>query len=94
MKGDIERDIQQVGFEKVVIVRPGMILGTREDTKGRFLEGVAQGTARFLGGIHSGLSSGWAQSSEMIAKAAVEAGLKAEVGTRFVEMGEIVSLGS
>lgn len=95
MKGDIERDIEALGFEKVVFVRPGMLLGTREEMKGRFFEGVLQGTARVLGGVSGGwLSDGWAQNAEVIGRAAVEAGLKAAVGTHVVGMKEIIALGS
>ncbi|QHN05328.1 NAD-dependent dehydratase [Granulicella sp. WH15] len=39
IKGEIERDIEQVGFESLTIVRPSLIGGERDEP--RFSEGVA-----------------------------------------------------
>lgn len=78
MKGEIEEDVKALGFERTVILRPGLITGTREESR------PAEATIRFIAGwagkLHSGLKDGWAQDADVIAKAAVTAGLKALAG--------------
>lgn len=78
MKGELEEQVKELGFEHTVIVRPGLILGDREEK--RTAEGIARGVAGFLGGITTGLVDGWAQSDVVIARAGVAAGLKALEG--------------
>lgn len=46
MKGEIETDICNLGFEKVIILRPGLLIGDREET----LKGLGVGTANAVGG--------------------------------------------
>jgi hypothetical protein len=76
MKGELEDAVSKVGFEKTVLVRPGMILGDRK--KSRFGEVVVGGLARVSGLV--GLKDSWAQDADVIAKAAVKAGLMAAEG--------------
>lgn len=78
MKGEIEEDVKALGFERTVILRPGLIAGTREES--RPMEAAARFMAGFAGKIHSGLKDGWAQDADVIGKAAVNAGLKALEG--------------
>ncbi|KAJ5550021.1 hypothetical protein N7535_002037 [Penicillium sp. DV-2018c] len=78
MKGEIEEDIKNLGFERTVILRPGLIAGTREES--RPLEAGARFIANWAGKLHSSLKDGWAQDAEVIGKAAVNAGLKALEG--------------
>ncbi|GAD97494.1 NAD dependent epimerase/dehydratase family protein [Paecilomyces variotii No. 5] len=78
MKGEIEEDIKALDFERTVILRPGLISGMRDESRPaeavfRFIAGVA-------GKVHSSLKDSWAQDSDVIAKAAVNAGLKALEG--------------
>lgn len=75
MKGEIEEDVKALGFERTVILRPGLITGTREES--RPLEASIRFIAGWAGKLHSGLKDGWAQDSDVIARAAVNAGLKA-----------------
>jgi uncharacterized protein YbjT (DUF2867 family) len=76
MKGQIEEDIKALGFDHTVILRPGMIAGYREES--RPTEAVFRKIASGLGMISSHyLKDGWAQEADVIAKAAVSAGLKA-----------------
>ncbi|KAL4978810.1 protein fmp52, mitochondrial [Aspergillus desertorum] len=75
MKGEIEEGVKALGFEKTVILRPGLIAGQREES--RPVEAVARFLAGALGKVHSSLKDGWAQGSDVIGKAAVNAGLKA-----------------
>ncbi|KAL6238838.1 protein fmp52, mitochondrial [Aspergillus navahoensis] len=75
MKGEIEEGVKALGFERTVILRPGLIAGPREES--RPAEAVVRFFAGVLGKVHSSLKDGWAQESDIIGKAAVNAGLKA-----------------
>ncbi|KAL4813572.1 protein fmp52, mitochondrial [Aspergillus spinulosporus] len=75
MKGEIEEGVKALGFERTVILRPGLIAGQREES--RPAEAVARFFAGALGKVHSSLKDGWAQEADVIGKAAVNAGLKA-----------------
>ena len=76
MKGQIEEDIKVLGFEHMVILQPGLIAGHREES--RPLEFVVRKFADLVGAINSHyLKDVWAQEADVIAKAAVSAGLKA-----------------
>lgn len=78
MKGEIEEDVKALGFERTVILRPGLISGQRDES--RPMEAAARFFAGFAGKVHSGLKDGWAQDAEVIARAAVNAGVKALAG--------------
>ncbi|KAE8151397.1 hypothetical protein BDV25DRAFT_152737 [Aspergillus avenaceus] len=78
MKGEIEEDVKALGFERTVILRPGLISGQRGES--RPLEAAARFVAGFAGKLHSGLKDSWAQDADVIGKAAVNAGLKALEG--------------
>lgn len=78
MKGEIEEDVKKLGFERTVILRPGLISGTREES--RPMEAAARYFAGFAGKLHSGLKDGWAQDADVIGNAAVNAGVKALEG--------------
>ncbi len=76
MKGEIEEDIKAMGFENMVIVRPGLIAGKREES--RPAEAVLRVVAGALGKINTQyLKDWWAQDADVIARAAVSAGLMA-----------------
>jgi len=76
MKGDLEEAVKKLDFAHLVILRPGLIIGSRNDS--RPPEAFAQGIAKLLGGISGGwLKDGWAQDAAVIARAAVSSGLKA-----------------
>jgi uncharacterized protein YbjT (DUF2867 family) len=79
MKGEIEEDIKALEFEHTIIVQPGIISGQREES--RPMEAVIRHVASFAGMISSHyLKDWWAQDADVIAKAAVSAGLKAVNG--------------
>jgi hypothetical protein len=78
MKGEIEEDVKALGFERTVILRPGLIAGTREES--RPLEAAARFVAGWAGKLHSTLKDAWAQEADVIGRAAVNAGLKALEG--------------
>lgn len=76
MKAELEVAVKEVGFEHTVLVQPGLILGTREDS--RPPEMVMRKFAGLLGVVSGGwLKDIWAQDAEVIGKAAIAAGLKA-----------------
>lgn len=75
MKGEVEEETKAMGFERTVILRPGLIAGYRDES--RPAEAVLRSVAGFLGKVHPALKDPWAQDAEMIARAAVNAGLKA-----------------
>ncbi|KAL2870310.1 uncharacterized protein BJX67DRAFT_378296 [Aspergillus lucknowensis] len=75
LKGEIEEDVKALGFEKTLILRPGLIAGQREE--GRPAEAAVRFIASALGKVHPSLKDGWAQEADVIGKAAVNAGLKA-----------------
>lgn len=76
MKGEIEEGLKEIGFDRTVILQPGMIGGTRSES--RPAEAIVRKIAAFAGHINSSmLKDGWAQDADMIATAAVNAGVKA-----------------
>lgn len=92
MKGQLEDDVKALGFEHTIILRPGLIVGEREE--GRMVEGAF----RKIAGVtaYLGFKDYWAQDADVIAKAAISAGLKTlEGGEKVVELGQadIVRLG-
>ncbi|KAG0130862.1 hypothetical protein HOY82DRAFT_648073 [Tuber indicum] len=75
MKGELEDAVIEIGFERTVILRPGLIVGSREKT--RLLEYPLHGVANLLGAISGGkLKDGWAQDADTIGRAAVKAALE------------------
>ncbi|PKS05004.1 hypothetical protein jhhlp_008370 [Lomentospora prolificans] len=97
MKGELEEAVKELGFKHTVILTPGLIVGQREDS--RPVEAVARTIASFLGSISGGmLKNSWAQDADVIAKAAVSAGLQAlegkkEPGVWTVSQSDIIRLG-
>ena len=66
-------------FDRVVIVRPGLIVGERQE--GRAVEGSLRALAKGLGAMSGGrLKDFWAQDADVIARAAVVAGVMAAEG--------------
>lgn len=95
MKGELEDAITALDFERTVIMRPGLIVGTREDS--RPPEAGLRKLANFMGSISGGaLKDFWAQDAEVIARAAVSAALQAEQREEKVWMigqSDVVRLG-
>ncbi|KDE20334.1 hypothetical protein AZ09_08510 [Acetobacter aceti 1023] len=76
-KGAIERDIKAVGFKRVDIIRPGMLLGQRAEA--RPLEAIGQRLAAILAPLMVGqLSKYGAIDAKIVAKAIV--GLVGQAG--------------
>lgn len=98
MKGELDEAVKNMGFEKAIILKPGLILGPRNES--RLLEGVAQTVVKTLGMFSTGLSNKLGQKADVIGRAAVKAGLmalegKAETEGKVWELGQadIVRLG-
>ncbi|KIW96032.1 uncharacterized protein Z519_03098 [Cladophialophora bantiana CBS 173.52] len=97
MKGEIEEDVKALGFDHTIILRPGLIIGKRQES--RLVESILQGFASGLGKLHRSLKDVWAQDADIIAKAAVAAAIKAEKGevkdqVWVIGQKEILQLGS
>ena len=97
MKAELEEAVKELGFPHTVIVKPGLLVGERKDSRPpeAVFRYVAKGMKK-LGG--AALTDWWAQDADVIAKAAVSAELacakgKREKGLWVVEQGEIVRLG-
>ena len=80
MKSELEAAIIDIGFEKTVFVKAGLIVGKRKDS--RPPEYATQLLAFFMGRISGGyLKDFWAQDADVIGRAAVSAGLKCLEGS-------------
>jgi len=80
MKGQLEDEVQALGFDHVVLVRPGLIVGERASYDSRAMEYVLRRTAMFAGSVSDKLKDPWAQDAETIARAAVRASIDCTEG--------------
>lgn len=80
MRGEVDEAVKDIGFKHVIIVKPGLLVGSREDSRpGEF---AARSVASFVGAISGNrLKDGWAQDADVVAKAAVSAALQVVDGT-------------
>lgn len=96
MKAELEEAVKGLGFSHTVILKPGLLLGTRQDS--RPPEAVFRGIAKGLGLISKALTDFWTQDADVVAKAAVAAGIqctegKRESGIWIINQNDIVRLG-
>jgi uncharacterized protein YbjT (DUF2867 family) len=75
MKGELEESVKQLGFERTIILRPGLLLGDRSDS--RPAEWVMRKIAGGFGLLGHRALDFWAQDAAVVAKAAISAGLQA-----------------
>jgi hypothetical protein len=88
MKLELEAAIKDLKFDNTVIVKPGLVVGSRSDS--RPAEAMLRSLARGLGRISGGwLKDGWAQDADVIARAAVKAGERAELDLAGRKEGEV-----
>ncbi|KAH8816168.1 hypothetical protein F5884DRAFT_212319 [Xylogone sp. PMI_703] len=78
IRGELEERVKELGFEKTVILRPGILLGPRNEW--RPLESVAQNVIKLVGLASHGLRNRMGQDAEVVARAAVNAGTMALEG--------------
>lgn len=97
MKGELEEGVKALGFKHTVILRPGLIVGNREDSRPPefVIRKIAGFAGHFLGNKAKDF---WAQDADVIARAAVNAGLqcvegKREEGDWLLGQADIVRLG-
>lgn len=74
MKGELEDAVKDLGFEHTVILRPGLIVGDREDS--RPPEYTLRKIAGFAGMFGKIFKDSWAQDADVIANAAVASALQ------------------
>lgn len=96
MKGELEEAVKAIGFDHVVILRPGLLRGREKPRLGERLIGAAFSFAGKVGG--KGVEDGMAQNGDVVARAAVAAGLicvrgEREKGVWMVTQKDIVRLG-
>ena len=97
MKAELEEAVEALRFPYTVIVKPGLLIGRREDI--RPAEAVLRGIAKGLGAISkTWLTDWWAQDVEIIGRAAAVAGMncvegKRDEGVWVVGQSEIIKLG-
>lgn len=88
MKGELEEAVQELGYDKVVILRPGLITGTRRQEDSRPPEAAVRYLAKGMKAVLGGYGvDWWTNDANAIAKAAIEA------GTRCLEGGQNVPAG-
>lgn len=78
MKNGAEDALFELDFPATIVLRPGMILGQREEH--RTIEGIGQAFLRGVGALSSGLKDTLGQDAEIIGRAAVKAAEIAERG--------------
>lgn len=96
MKIGVEDTIKELDFDQAVIVRPGLIMGQREES--RAAEGLLQGFFSGLGRVSTAAKDFMAQDADVIARAAVAAAVQAEQGKApskywILEQADIIRLG-
>lgn len=96
MKNGVEDAIKDLGFESAVILKPGGILGPREQP--RTLEGIFQGAIHLVGNVSTAAKNSLGQEADVIGRAAVKAAQIAAEGNApekywVIGASEIVRLG-
>ncbi|OAA70233.1 NAD(P)-binding domain protein [Cordyceps fumosorosea ARSEF 2679] len=96
MKNGVEDAIRELGFEHGIVLKPGVILGEREEA--RAAESWFQSLTHGLGRVSGAAKDFLGQDAEVIARAAVRAAQIAEEGKApakywVVEASDIIRLG-
>jgi uncharacterized protein YbjT (DUF2867 family) len=93
VKGEVEREVSRLPFETVVLVRPSLILGERDDR--RPAEAAAQVVMPALSFLLAGpLKKYRAIPGRTVAKAMVRLAKEAGPGVRVAESDELAALGA
>lgn len=90
MKGELDRDVQALGYERVRIARPGMLDGERAEA--RPMERLGIKVMRVLG--RGPLASQRPITAGEVARAMRRAAREAEPGVRVLEARELFTLGA
>lgn len=83
VKGELERDLRGLGFERLVFFRPSILLGDRGES--RPAERMAMILGRALERLHPGLLGAWSgMPDDLLAAAMVRASLDSEPGVHIL----------
>jgi len=93
VKGETERDIEALGYPRVVIARPSVLVGTRTEDRPGERVGIAVGRALSFAMV-GGLARYRPISAETVARALVAAVTGGNEGRVVLEHGELVTLGA
>ena len=97
MKAELDEAVKELGFPHTIILKPGLLLGTRKDS--RPAEAAFRAVAIPMRAISNGLlTDWWAQDVDVIGRAAVAAGMqcvegKSKEGVWVVGQSDIIRLG-
>jgi uncharacterized protein YbjT (DUF2867 family) len=86
MKGELDRDVQQLGFERVRIMRPSLLGGDRANARvGEKVSSVLLGAVNAIGIARKYREIG----GDVVAKAMINAALDPATGTRIYTLDEV-----
>ena len=96
MKGELEVAVKELGIPYTVILRPGLVVGSKENSG--LPETIIRGIAKRLGSVSKIFTDWWAQDAGVVGKAAVLSALRCIEGTRSegiwtIDQAEVVKLG-
>ena len=96
MKAELDEAVKGLGFEHTIILKPGLLLGSRQDS--RPAEAIARSITKGIGMVSKALTDVFAQDADVVGKAAVSAALqcidgKREKGVWVINQSDIVKLG-
>lgn len=88
MKGEMERDVAAVGFDHLVVLRPGVLIGNRDahsrssSKRGteQLLTMFARASRKLGGATGNSFTDKWAQDADVVARAAIRAAADAVSG--------------
>jgi uncharacterized protein YbjT (DUF2867 family) len=90
IKGELERDVQALGFERVRIARPSVLTGERSESRPMEALGAsALGALRFIPGLRQYRPI----SGRVVARALIAAALDSTPGVQFLEPERLFELG-
>ncbi|MCJ1461634.1 Protein fmp52, mitochondrial [Pseudocyphellaria aurata] len=88
MKAEVEEAVKSVGFEHTVIVKPGMLMGNRSES--RPAEAVLMAVAKGMASVsQKWLADWWAQDVEVIGRAVVAAAIECAESKRKPGLWEV-----
>jgi uncharacterized protein YbjT (DUF2867 family) len=86
IKGELDRDVQQLGFERVRIMRPSLLGGERKDAR----TGEKLSSALLAAVNAVGIARKYRQiPGDVVAKAMINAALSPDMGTRIFTLDEV-----
>ena len=97
MKAELEEEVKKLDFLHTVIIKPGLLLGDRKES--RPAEAASRAIANALGKISKALTNPWAQDVDVIGRCAVRAAEqclegKREKGVWIIGQGDIIRFGA